>query len=173
MSEINRDAYEKLVDKNLAWLESVPRTLERDHVIAIVRNSPDMYYGNKEKIAALTAQLAAESKRAESMSEELQELRGMVHTCPDCGQSCKGCECYDKKLAAAEARAKGLQAALGDVAYAVVVARNRFSELNGQVTEEVWNGNCPAVTRLQRAMDVLDKAALLSAGEEAKDGDVS
>ncbi len=74
------------------------------------------------------------------------------------------------RLAAAEARAKGVEEALGDVAYAVVVARNRFSELNGQVTEEVWNGNYPAVTRLQRAMDVLDKAALLSAGVEAKDG---
>lgn len=41
---LNRWAYQKLVDENIAWLEAQPRTLERDHVIMIVRASVGSYY---------------------------------------------------------------------------------------------------------------------------------
>lgn len=41
---LNRRAYEGLIAEDLAWLESVPRTLERDHVIAIVKASADHEY---------------------------------------------------------------------------------------------------------------------------------
>lgn len=42
---MNRAAYQRMVDEDVAWLESVPRTLERDHVIAIVRQSVEREYG--------------------------------------------------------------------------------------------------------------------------------
>lgn len=34
---INRDAHRRLIDDDIAWLETVPRTLERDHVLSILR----------------------------------------------------------------------------------------------------------------------------------------
>lgn len=37
MSVINAPAYKKLVDENLEWLLSQPRTLERDHIELILR----------------------------------------------------------------------------------------------------------------------------------------
>jgi hypothetical protein len=33
------------------------------------------------------------------LGEELEELRGMVHYCPQCGASCKECECTEKLIA--------------------------------------------------------------------------
>lgn len=46
--DINRETYQKLVDEDIAWLEKQPRTLERMHVIEIVRQSPEMYYGKAD-----------------------------------------------------------------------------------------------------------------------------
>ncbi|WP_438029107.1 hypothetical protein [Sorangium sp. So ce233] len=34
---INREAHRQLIDDDIAWLETVPRTLERDHVLSILR----------------------------------------------------------------------------------------------------------------------------------------
>lgn len=42
---LNRTAYHQLVDEDVAWLEKQPRTLERDHVIQIVKDSVRCYYG--------------------------------------------------------------------------------------------------------------------------------
>lgn len=36
---MNRDAYEKAVAENIEWLLEQPRTLEREHIIEIVRAS--------------------------------------------------------------------------------------------------------------------------------------
>lgn len=38
------DAYKELVAEDLAWLRSLPRTLERDHIIMIVEASPAHEY---------------------------------------------------------------------------------------------------------------------------------
>lgn len=37
MSVINAPAYKRLVDENIEWLLSQPRTLERDHIELILR----------------------------------------------------------------------------------------------------------------------------------------
>ncbi len=42
--KLNREAYERLIAEDIAWLESMPRTLERDHVIEIVKSSPRFQY---------------------------------------------------------------------------------------------------------------------------------
>lgn len=44
-ARLTRAAYEALVAENIVWLQSLPRTLERDHVIMIVQRSPESEYG--------------------------------------------------------------------------------------------------------------------------------
>lgn len=70
---LNRHAYQRLIDEDLEWLLKQPGSLERDHIEAIVRRSPENEYGSpsaprsrsrKQKIedalrdSDLTAQLA-------------------------------------------------------------------------------------------------------------------
>ena len=57
---ITRAAYQQLVDEDICWLERQPRTLERDHVIDIVRHSVEVYYGELRDLRAQVAQLALE-----------------------------------------------------------------------------------------------------------------
>jgi hypothetical protein len=40
---INREAYAKLIAGDLAWLEQQPRTLEREHIAAVLRDSIARY----------------------------------------------------------------------------------------------------------------------------------
>lgn len=49
--KVTRVAYEQLVNEDLAWLLKQPRTLERDHVEAIVRASVDVEYPPKTTTA--------------------------------------------------------------------------------------------------------------------------
>ena len=42
---LNRTAYEKLIAEDLEWLLAQPRSLEREHIEAIVRRSADHEYG--------------------------------------------------------------------------------------------------------------------------------
>lgn len=45
MSRLTRDAYAHLVEEDLAWLRSLPRSPERDHVVVqVVAASVDVYY---------------------------------------------------------------------------------------------------------------------------------
>lgn len=41
---LNRNAYQRLIAEDLAWLEQQPRTLERDHIEQIVRWSIRVLY---------------------------------------------------------------------------------------------------------------------------------
>lgn len=36
---LNKKVYEQLINEDIAWLEKVPRTLEREHIIAILKAS--------------------------------------------------------------------------------------------------------------------------------------
>jgi hypothetical protein len=42
--KMNQSAYQKLIDEDLAWLLQKPRTLERDHIAAVLRYSIKMHY---------------------------------------------------------------------------------------------------------------------------------
>ena len=46
-SKMNRHAYQQLIDEDIAWLEKQPRTLERDHIALIVRQSVDAEYPDR------------------------------------------------------------------------------------------------------------------------------
>ncbi len=41
---MTREAYDKMIREDLAWLEKQPRTLEREHIILIVKHSADHEY---------------------------------------------------------------------------------------------------------------------------------
>lgn len=47
-SKLTRAAYRQLIGEDIAWLEAQPRTLERDHIIAIVRESERYYYDSAQ-----------------------------------------------------------------------------------------------------------------------------
>lgn len=41
---MNRESYERLIQEDIAWLNTMPHTLERDHIIAVLENSVDRIY---------------------------------------------------------------------------------------------------------------------------------
>ncbi len=45
---MNKTAFEKLIQENLDWLERQPRSLEREHIKEIVKQSVQFYYPDKE-----------------------------------------------------------------------------------------------------------------------------
>lgn len=44
---INRESYERLIQEDIAWLNTMPRTLERDHIIDVLEDSTNRIYGLK------------------------------------------------------------------------------------------------------------------------------
>lgn len=50
--KVNRATYERMIEENLAWLLAQPRTLERDHIEAIVRHSPEQEYPTRAQPGA-------------------------------------------------------------------------------------------------------------------------
>jgi len=63
--KFTRQAYQQLVDEDIAWLKKQPRTLEREHILAIVEQSADMYYGPCPGLRVVDA-----PERSDSVSEE-------------------------------------------------------------------------------------------------------
>ena len=57
MSKLTRKAYWSLIKQDLAWLRKIPRTLERDHIEHIVKQSIVHEYG--AAIATLDGKPAA------------------------------------------------------------------------------------------------------------------
>lgn len=41
---MNRQGYQQLVDEDIAWLKTVPRTLERDHILMILERAVGYEY---------------------------------------------------------------------------------------------------------------------------------
>ena len=46
---VNREAYQKLIDEDIEWLLKQPRSLERDHIVSVLKNGVERIYG-KEKM---------------------------------------------------------------------------------------------------------------------------
>lgn len=53
-NRLNRPAYEKLIAENIEWLKTMPRTLERDHILVVLQDSPNVYYGYPTPTPATT-----------------------------------------------------------------------------------------------------------------------
>lgn len=80
---ITRAAYQQLVDEDICWLERQPRTLERDHVIDIVRHSVEVYYGELRDLRAQVAQLALELTGCRDLIARIAEAQ-RPHCTTDC-----------------------------------------------------------------------------------------
>lgn len=81
MSRLNRTTYQQLVDENLRWLLTMPRTLERDHVAEIVRDSVRHLYEEDPRdteIATLRRDLAATQQEADRLREGIKALTAEV-----------------------------------------------------------------------------------------------
>ena len=46
---VNREAYQKLIDEDIEWVLKQPRSLERDHIVSVLKNSVERIY-EKEKM---------------------------------------------------------------------------------------------------------------------------
>ena len=47
--KVNREAYQKLIDEDIEWLLKQPRSLERGHIVNVLKNCVEWVYG-KEKM---------------------------------------------------------------------------------------------------------------------------
>ena len=47
--KVNREAYQKLIDEDVVWILKQPRSLERDHIVSVLKNRVERIYG-KEKM---------------------------------------------------------------------------------------------------------------------------
>jgi len=44
MYRLNKEGYSQLIEEDIAWLEKIPRTLEREHIIAVLKASVEHEY---------------------------------------------------------------------------------------------------------------------------------
>jgi hypothetical protein len=47
MYRLNKEGYSQLIKEDIAWLEKIPRTLEREHIIAVLRASIEHEYPSR------------------------------------------------------------------------------------------------------------------------------
>ena len=45
--KVNREAYRKLIDEDIEWILKQPRSLERDHIVSVLKNSVEWYMEKK------------------------------------------------------------------------------------------------------------------------------
>lgn len=57
--KITRIAFRQLITEDIVWLEAQPRTLEREHIIVIVRESERYYYEDAQDGAIKAARMHA------------------------------------------------------------------------------------------------------------------
>ena len=69
--KLNRLAYAKLIEEDIAWLKTIPRTLERDHIILVLQVSPEHEYGPEEPADATRPELEEAILCAKRQREEL------------------------------------------------------------------------------------------------------
>ena len=73
--KLNRSSYEALIAEDIVWLMRQPRTLERDHILAVLQVSADHEYGPKPKPCASCGAPA---------THECQATNGMICGAPLC-----------------------------------------------------------------------------------------
>ena len=66
-----RDAYEKLIEEDIAYLNGLPRTLERDHILEIVRRSTFFEY-------EMMNRLHEQDRKIEALHAEIKRLKAGV-----------------------------------------------------------------------------------------------
>jgi hypothetical protein len=82
MLKLNKEAYQELVDEDIAWLEQFPNTLERRHIALVLRDSVYRLYPTNEEHAPILIPLI---KNVSSMSlagmYEIEEDNSLHFNC--------------------------------------------------------------------------------------------
>lgn len=71
-SKLTKMAFRQLVNEDVAWLEKQPRSLEREHVIDIVKESPVFYYDVME----LLGDIYREANLNHGLYERIEKMLG-------------------------------------------------------------------------------------------------
>ena len=69
-TKMNKSAFQKMIDENLEWLNKQPRTLERDHIEMILKESINYYYPTPKPVEKTPLQSEGEKKQLNEVSEE-------------------------------------------------------------------------------------------------------
>ena len=75
---INREAFERLIAEDLAWLHQQPRSLERMHIETLLRNAPEAYYRRPRRLD----ESPAERQWNEMRERQAQDNEGPAATGP-------------------------------------------------------------------------------------------
>lgn len=59
---MNRESYERLIKEDIVWLNTMPRTLERDHIRDVLEDSINIIYGLQVEIPKVDKQDTVEFK---------------------------------------------------------------------------------------------------------------
>ena len=71
---LTRSAYETLIREDLAWLEKQPRTLEREHIALIVKDSVRQEYDERETLQHALFALKALLSYHDAIGEEADDV---------------------------------------------------------------------------------------------------
>ena len=93
---MNRTAYQKLIDEDIEWLLKQPRTLEREHIHAILKESPTRLYGPEPKSIPSRSEKYEEWERMHSYVYTWEEWdKQYYYWCNHCEAWCDdNCICY-------------------------------------------------------------------------------
>lgn len=69
-SKLTKMAFKKLIEEDIAWLEKQRRTLERDHIISIVKECPVFYYD----VMSLLGDIYRESSMTTGLYERIEKM---------------------------------------------------------------------------------------------------
>jgi hypothetical protein len=66
---MNRKTYEELIKEDVSWLKMMPRTLEREHILSVLLNSADRYYGQNKRKSVFSNERCSECGKFMSYKE--------------------------------------------------------------------------------------------------------
>lgn len=76
-SRLNREAFERLIAENIAWTEAQPRSLERDHLVAILRDSARLYYEVEPAVDARDKTIAERDAEIARLTKDRDAVRAI------------------------------------------------------------------------------------------------
>ena len=80
---MNKATFQKLIDENIEWLEKMPKSLERDLIIHIVKDSPEKYYPENKIKHTTVAIFVGTRNNDQIILEIIQYENGSYHYIPN------------------------------------------------------------------------------------------
>jgi chromosome segregation ATPase len=83
---------------------------EREHMARRCHDMTDEINDVLTERERYKCELTAERQRREAVKKRVAELEADVHTCPQCGENCKQCQCTEKRIAELERQLASIRA---------------------------------------------------------------